>query len=298
MIEIAMISASKAGGKSAVRPGGAGKQRKPAPRRSAGKRLPSPAACEKLITEGEGRGMTGRDEATFDEIRRQVLALDLGAPLAVRRSPRARHIALRIDAARRGVELVLPRGISARNGLAFLAARRHWIAARLAQLPRPVPFVEGAVVPVFGIPHRIRREPDPLAPPVAIVAGEIRVRGAPQHLARRVRDHLARTVRQELACRARPLASRIGRSVARVGVREMRSRWGSCSGSGNLSFCWRLVFAPDSVVDYVVAHEVAHLAEMNHGPRFWQLVRRLMPENAAARAWLKRHRDSLFCYGG
>jgi predicted metal-dependent hydrolase len=242
--------------------------------------------------------MAARDEATFDEIRRQALALDLGAPLAVRRSPRARYIALRIDGARRGVELVLPRGASAKSGLAFLAARRHWIAVRLAQLPRPVPFVEGALVPVFGVSHRIRRERDPLAPPVAIIDGEIRVRGDPVHLARRVRDHLARTVREELSRRSRAVAAQIGRNVGHVGVREMKSRWGSCSGSGNLSFCWRLVFAPERVVDYVVAHEVAHLAEMNHGPRFWRLVRQLMPESAAARAWLRAHRDSLFCYGG
>ncbi len=242
--------------------------------------------------------MRGHDEAMFDEIRRQALALDLGMPLAVRRSPRARYIALRIDMARRGVELVLPRSASARSGLAFLAARRHWIAARVARLPRPVPFVEGAVVPVFGVPHRICQERDPLSPPVAIVGGEIRVRGEPAHLARRVRDHLALTLRQELSHRARHLAAQIGRSVARVGVREMKSRWGSCSGSGNLSFCWRLVFAPDSVIDYVVAHEVAHLAEMNHGPRFWHLVARLVPDSGMARAWLKRHHSTLYSFGG
>ncbi len=242
--------------------------------------------------------MAKGDEPNLDEIRRQVLALDLGAPLAVRRSPRARRIALRIDTARRGVELVLPRGVPPARGLAFVAAKRGWIAARLAQLPRPVPFVEGAVVPVFGVPHRIRREPDPLAPPVAIDGGEIRVRGAPEHLARRVRDHLALTAHEELAARARRLATQIGRAVAHVGVRETRSRWGSCSGSGNLSFSWRLIFAPDGVVDYVVAHEVAHLAEMNHGPRFWRLVAALMPEHRAARAWLKAHRHRLFCYGG
>ena len=132
---------------------------------------------------------------------------------------------------------------------------------------------------------------------MAIAEGEIRVRGDPAHLARRVRDHLAALARDELARRARPLAAHVGCTIARVTVRDTRSRWGSCSASGNLSFSWRLIFAPEEVVDYVVAHEVAHLAEMNHGPRFWRLVERLAPGNAGPRAWLDRHRARLLSYG-
>jgi len=147
------------------------------------------------------------------------------------------------------------------------------------------------------VPHRIRRETDAAAPSVAIVGGEIRVRGEPVHLARRVRDFLVAKARNELALRARPLAARIGRDVTQITVRDTRSRWGSCSGRGNLSFSWRLIFAPERVIDYVVAHEVAHLAEMNHGPRFWRLVESLSPDSAVSRAWLKRHRSRLFSYG-
>jgi len=152
------------------------------------------------------------------------------------------------------------------------------------------------------VPHRIRRESDPGAAPVAIVdsapgGAEIRVRGDPAHLGRRVRDHLIRLARQELTRRARLCAGRIGKPIARIGVRDTRSRWGSCSSKGTLSFSWRLVLMPEAVIDYVVAHEVAHLVEMNHGPRFWQLVRSLVPDLAAPRAWLKRHRSRLFSYG-
>jgi predicted metal-dependent hydrolase len=103
--------------------------------------------------------------------------------------------------------------------------------------------------------------------------------------------------RSELASRARRLAARIGRDVGRINVRDTKSRWGSCSGRGNLSFSWRLIFAPEPVLDYVVAHEVAHLAEMNHGPRFWRLVESLSPDSATPRAWLKRHRSRLLSYG-
>jgi len=235
--------------------------------------------------------------ASVAEVERQVIALDLGAPLSIRVNPRARRLLLRVDTASRQVELVLPKGVAAAHGIKFLAAQRGWIAARLLALPAPVPFAEGAIVPVFGAPHRICRTSDPSAPPVAIVDGEIRVRGDSAHLARRVKDHLVRLAREELTRRARLCAARIGRPVARVGVRDTRSRWGSCSAKGAISFNWRLVLMPEAVMDYVVAHEVAHLAEMNHGPRFWRLVQTLTPDCATPRAWLKRHRGRMFSYG-
>src|SRR5204862_89975 len=136
--------------------------------------------------------------AAVEDDRRRAVALDLGAPLLIRVNPRARRLLLRVDAADRAVELVLPRGVSAESGLRFLRAQRVWIATRLAALPRPVPFVEGAIVPVLGTPHRIRRESDPQAPPVTRLGGEIRVRGDPGHLSRRVRDYLIGVARQEM----------------------------------------------------------------------------------------------------
>jgi predicted metal-dependent hydrolase len=243
------------------------------------------------------RRIRAETAVSIDEAMRRAAALDLGAPVSIRVSARARRLLLRLDPAERSVALILPYGVSAEQGLRFLEAQRGWIAARLDALPRPVPFVEGAVVPVFGVPHRIGRESDPKAPPVCIVAGEIRVRGAPEHVARRVRDHLVRLVREDLTRRARCRAAQIGRPVARIVVRDTKSRWGSCSSAGALSFSWRLVFAPEAVVDYVVAHEVAHLVEMNHGPRFWKLVHTMVPDCASPRAWLKRHRSELLSYG-
>src|SRR5439155_20419635 len=136
-----------------------------------------------------------------------AIALDLGAPLLIRVNPRARRLLLRVDAADRAVELVLPRGVSAESGLRFLRAQRVWIATRLAALPRPVPFVEGAIVPVLGTPHRIRRESDPQAPPVARLDGEIRVRCDPAHIARPVRDYWIAVARQGMRRRGPPLAA-------------------------------------------------------------------------------------------
>jgi hypothetical protein len=233
----------------------------------------------------------------LDKINLAVNQLGLGVPVAVRVSPRARRLSLRVDAVARGVELVLPRRFSAGTAIGFVARHRGWIAARVAAMPPPLRLADGAIVPVLGVPHRIRHITEPATAPVTIGDGEIRVRGAPEHLPRRVIDHLKALARRDFAERARALAERLGKNVARVGVRDPKGRWGSCSAKGSLSFSWRLVFAPEPVIEYVVAHEVAHLVEMNHSPRFWRVVASLVPDAAGPRAWLRRHRAELFSYG-
>jgi predicted metal-dependent hydrolase len=216
-------------------------------------------------------------------------------PVRVKRSTRARRILLKVDAD--GAELVLPSRASLASGLAFLGEKSGWLAAQLATVPPRVQFTHGSVVPVLGAPHRIRHVGERGTPAVQIVDGEIRVRGQKEHVARRVADHLKALARQELARRARQLAQRIDREVARVTVRDTRSRWGSCAASGNLAFSWRLILAPRPVLHYVVAHEVAHLAHMNHGPRFWRLVDELAPGSEVPRAWLRDHRAYLLSFG-
>lgn len=232
----------------------------------------------------------------LDRLNQSVNRLGLGVPVAIRVSQRARRLSLRVDAASRGVELVLPRRFSAETALDFVARHRGWIAARVAAMPPPLRLADGATVPVLGMPHRIRRITEPTAAPVTIADGEIRVRGDPAHLPRRVIDHLKALARRDFAARARVLAARLGKSVTRVGVRDPKSRWGSCSSKGALSFSWRLVLAPEPVIQYVVAHEVAHLVEMNHGPRFWKVVASLVPDATGPRAWLRRHRAELLSY--
>jgi len=227
----------------------------------------------------------------------RIRELALGVPVTIRVSLRAHRLSLRVDATARGVELVLPRRFVAETAIGFVARHRGWIAARVAAMPPPLRLADGATVPVLGVPHRIRREVEPTAAAVTIVDGEIRVRGDPAHLPRRVVDHLKGLARREFSARARALAARLGKSVTRVGVRDPKSRWGSCSSTGGLSFSWRLVFAPEAVIDYVVAHEVSHLVEMNHSPRFWRVVATLVPDSAAPRAWLRRHRMELMSYG-
>jgi predicted metal-dependent hydrolase len=219
-------------------------------------------------------------------------------PVRVRVSRRAQRLALKIDAVGDAVELVLPPRTSLPRALNFLKSNRAWVESRLAALPPRVAFEDGKSVPVLGEPHRIRlvaRSGE--HGPVWIEQGEIRVSGDKAHLARRVRDFLKERARGEIGRRARRLAQLVDKKPGRITVRDTTTRWGSCSANGNMAFSWRLVMAPEPVLTYVVAHEVAHLIEMNHGPRFWKLVDRLVPHVERHRDWLNANRAWLLRIG-
>jgi predicted metal-dependent hydrolase len=216
--------------------------------------------------------------------------------LRIRRNRRARRLILRLDADGEGVVVTLPPGATPDQALALVADKAGWIARRMAEQAPRVRFTEGARVPLLGVPHRVRHVAGAGAP-VRSDAGEILVGGRPEHLARRLGDWLRAEARRQIAPRAEAKAKHLGRRIGRITVREARSRWGSCSADGSLSFCWRLVMAPERVLDYVVAHEVAHLAESGHGPAFWATVAGLTDGVEAARQWLRRHGPALHRYG-
>jgi predicted metal-dependent hydrolase len=225
-----------------------------------------------------------------------VLRLAGLPPIELTRSARARRLILRLDPLRGVVRLVVPAGVSAKEAERFLSRHHDWVATRLAEMPGRMPFASGQDVPFLGELHRIRHAGSPSARTVR-ADGEILVGGAPEHLPRRVTDYLRGEAAREVKTRARAKAASIGVDVAAVSVRDTSTRWGSCSRSGRLSFSWRLVMAPEPVLDYVVAHEVAHLRQMNHGPAFWALCRSLSSDADASRAWLKRHGAQLLRYG-
>lgn len=213
-----------------------------------------------------------------------------------RRSARARRVTLRIDPAAGAVVVTLPPRAGRGQGMALLQANSRWVADRLGALAPHVAFADGAVVPLLGVPHPIRHEPRGLGG-VWLEEGAIRVAGDPAFLSRRVADWLRAEARRRITPLALDHAARIGRSVRRIAIKDQRSRWASCAPDGTLAFSWRLVMAPEWVLDYVVAHEVAHLREMNHSARFWAVVTSLTPHTQAAKAWLGRHGARLLRYG-
>ena len=221
--------------------------------------------------------------------------------IRVRRHARARRYTLRIHAASREIVLSMPLRGSLREANVFAQKHGAWIAARLNRLPRLEPFAHGAVVPLRGVDHRIEHRRGARGT-VWVECGDdgaqlLCVAGEAPHVARRVRDYLKREAKKELETASRAAAAALGARLMRVSIRDQTSRWGSCSTTGVLSYSWRLILAPPFVLDYLAAHEAAHLVEMNHSRRFWRLVERISPDVARAKAWLDAHGSDLHRYG-
>ena len=217
-------------------------------------------------------------------------------PARIRHHLRARRLILRVDPERDDLVITLPPRAPVAEGLELARRKSKWIVDRLDALPPRIAFADGAIVPFLGTDHVVCHRPLGGCP-VWRENGEINVSGGPEHLPRRLRDWLESQARREIGCRVAAKASRLGRAFGRVRLGDTRSRWGSCSAAGNFSFCWRLIMTPAHVLDYVVAHEVAHLEAMNHGAGFWRTVGELTDDSAKARAWLHRHGARLRRYG-
>ncbi len=228
----------------------------------------------------------------------------LGAPVEVRRHAGARRLTLRVSRTRRAVIVTLPLQCDLGEAGSFLNRNIDWVRARLDSLPQPVGFLDGAFMPLRGQTHRLvwtGKRPVGRRGVVfcqsATPFPELQVSGSPEHAPRRIRDWLADQAKADLADRVAHHASVLDVKPKRIAVRDQASRWGSCSTTGVLSFSWRLIMAPPAILDYVAAHEAAHLREMNHGPRFWALVRKAYPDLDEAKRWLQIYGLDLHRYG-
>jgi predicted metal-dependent hydrolase len=225
----------------------------------------------------------------------------LEAQVEIRRHPAARRLTLRVSQTRRAVIVTVPARCRMDEAGSFVHRNLDWVRERLGNLPVPAPLADGMALPIRGDRHVVRFSPVARGPVVHVETApcgtrEIRVKGLPEHCPRRLRDWLYAEAKRDLNQQVLFHAGRLNVKVKRISLRDQSSRWGSCSSTGVLSFSWRLILAPPLVLDYVAAHEVAHLAEMNHGPRFWALVRQTMPDMDVAKAWLGKNGLELHRY--
>lgn len=206
----------------------------------------------------------------------------------LRRSPRARRLSLRVSRLDGRVTLTLPQGVREGAATRFAEDQAGWIVRALARQAVPQQVGIGAEVPVAGRAHAVA----PGAGRAARIDGG-RILAPPERAGPSVRALLKALARDAIAAEVDRLAAALGREAGRITLRDTRSRWGSCSERGDLMFSWRIVMAPADVMTYLVAHEVAHLAHMDHSPRFWATVGRLMPGYEAPRHWLRHEGHTL-----
>jgi len=236
------------------------------------------------------------DEPTQTEIE----TID-GRRMAVRLivNPRARHVSVRIDPTRRQAIATAPSKRYLKHAAQFAAERAGWIAQELSRLPKSVSLSPGSFVTYHGVEHELtyergrgpaRVEPG-LIPRLVVPASD------PALFEARVIRFFKERAREELIDRVAHHAVTLGVQPVKIQVKELRSRWGSCSVDGVLSFSWRLILAPPYVLDYLAAHEVAHLREMNHSRRFWAHVKKCIADYERGRDWLHQHGCALHAVG-
>lgn len=226
---------------------------------------------------------------------RELLAIDgQNVAVNVRLSPRARRIVMRVNPVSGEVTVTAPSRMGKAAALEFVRGETDWVCSQRASVPQQIKLAPGAVVPFLGVPHHIRAARGSV--PVWRVGTEIFVSGRAEHATRRLNDFFRRQAKKSFEESALVFGAALGVMPSRITVRDTSTRWGSCSSARSLSFSWRLVFAPDYVREYVVAHEAAHLKEMNHGPRFWAHVEALTPHSRKARKWLRENGRTLLSY--
>lgn len=218
------------------------------------------------------------------------------AGVAVRQHSKARRLRLRIDPSS-GLPLVTaPRRVSRSEIEAFLQSSQGWISGQQQKLGRAIPFAPGEVLSLFGddveLVHSALQRGMP-----TLRCGQLLVGGQVDFFARRVRDYIKAEAEVRFQKMAQDFMRQLGVKERAVKVRDTRSRWGSCSARGEIHLSWRLAFAPPGVTRYVIGHEVAHLIELNHSPRFWAVVEGLVGDSSEQRAWLKREGVHLFRIG-
>lgn len=220
-------------------------------------------------------------------------------PLTFKRNARCRRMVLRLTPDGQGVVMSLPPRISLAEAMRFADTSKPWIARTLAKRPAAVPFQHDSAVLFQGLLHTIKttggrrglvtHSPEGLT---------ITVPGDLAHVPRRLTDWLKARAKEELQKASQHYAGAMQAKFKKLTIRDQKSRWGSCSARGDLSYSWRLILAPPDVLDYVAAHEVAHLKEMNHGPKFWRLVLTHCKSAKQAKTWLREHGRELHRYGG
>lgn len=221
-------------------------------------------------------------------------------PLKIARNARAKRLTLRILPGARGLKVTVPPHVMQSEIDDFLSRNMGWIQSKLELVPDKPMLRAGVKVPIRGVNHLIVHRKGRGVTHTLMGgdgAAQLIVFGDPKFLTRRVADFLKKEAKREIEALVAHHSAKVGRKAKSIAYRDTTSRWGSCTSDGKLSFSWRIMMAPPAVINYLVAHEVAHLKEMNHSKKFWDLCAELCPDTDRCKKWLKRNGNKLQAIG-
>ncbi|SDR25933.1 SprT family zinc-dependent metalloprotease [Pseudovibrio sp. Tun.PSC04-5.I4] len=235
----------------------------------------------------------------------EFIEVDMGQeklPIRLKRNSRAKRYILRIPPGDPAPVITVPARGNLKTAQDFANRQVDWLKQRLGSRPASISFEEHARIPIRGVLHTLRSSgqlrglsrldvEDDTEEPLLLLPGEI------QSFSRKTKDFLRKLAKEDLEAHVQHFTKQLGRNFHSITLRDTKTRWGSCSHDGKLSFSWRLIMAPPDILEYVAAHEVAHLERLDHSPDFWRICEQLAPHTKPAQNWLKEHGPQLHLYG-
>lgn len=224
--------------------------------------------------------------------------IDFPSYINIKHSMRARRVALRLDTKARRFDLIVPKWMSLRAAQDFALNNDRWMKEKLAELPSGKPFADGEEIPVLGKLRRVTIERhDKKKTEIFLEDSFLRVRTHMNDPSVRIQRYLKNMALEVMSELVHAKAAQIGKKVFDVQIRDTKSRWGSCSTDKRIMLSWRLVLAPYEAMDYVIAHEVAHLRHMDHSRKFWALCAELSDDYEEGKYWMRNHAQELMAFG-
>jgi predicted metal-dependent hydrolase len=255
----------------------------------------------KPLNAERARARSGRDLFSFEQENGWfgLPFAEISPRLKLSISERAKRMALRLDPRSRTVHLVVPKRANLRTAYLFAEQNKEWIREKLRDLPRQVPFKDGEILPIFGRDRTIIVLYNPALKSTEIVLkkDELLVMTNKADPSVRIRRFLQDLAREKLTELSLEKAALLRRRLVDVQVKDTRSRWGSCTEDGRISYSWRLIFAPAKALDYVVAHECSHLVHMDHSENFWRLCEKTSRAYEEGKDWMQKNAHSLMRFG-
>ena len=218
--------------------------------------------------------------------------------IEIKNNPRAKRISLRLNAKTGKFDLTLPQYANLHTAYKFVESQKQWIDQHLNALPAPIHIKDGTTIPILGTNRKlhITKNPTSARTQIELTNHALIMHTHLESPEKRLEKFLKTIGKESFTQLAQEKAKAINKTITSITLRDPKSRWGSCSEDGKIMLSWRLILAPHAAMDYVIAHEIAHLTHMNHSKAFWTLCRELSHDFLEGSHWMQEHGNSLLRY--